>query len=320
MQSYNHFTLSERIRLQQEMDQGKSLRCIAREMGRNASSISREIKRNANRDGQYHAAMACRRYLVRRRLCNAPYRLERDEILSAFVAQKLKRYWSPETIVALWKRDHPNARLSHATLYRGLRRGMFPGCCAKEVLRRRGKRKYHRVQDKRFFSVKPERSVHDWPPAIEARARIGDWEGDTLVGKNQQSHLTTLVDRKSRYLVAAPVVSSNASKVKEAIAQALYGLPVTSITFDNGPEFSAYRELEQRFDMLVYFADPRSPWQRGSNENLNGALRFFFPKGSDFLQMSPSQIQAAVELLNDRPRKCLDWLTPREVFFSQCCT
>lgn len=320
MQSYHHFTNSERKSLEEGRRSGKSLRSIAKELGKDVSSVSRELKRNSQQNGQYSHHCAFVRYMKRRRRCSKPYRLETDETLYAFVIEKLKRAWSPETITAIWKRNHPTAALSHTTIYRALCQGRLQGCSRKSDLRRRGKRKYHRGNESRFNSIHPDHTIHQRSPSIEERLRIGDWEGDTIVGMRHHGCIVTLVDRKSRYLVAVLAQSHSAQHVKDALLTGLLDKPVFSITLDNGSEFAAFRDIERALNTTVYFADPHAPWQRGSNENTNGILRFFFPKGSDFDALSQLDLQAVSDLINHRPRKCLDWLSPYEAFFSPCCT
>ena len=320
MQSYEHFKASERKCLEDGIERGESLRSIAKQIGKNVSSVSRELKRNSNKDGRYNAYVATNRYIHRRRVHQHPYRLERDEELCEYVVKKLKLAWSPEAIVCRWKKEHPGTKLGFTTIYRSLKKKRLKGCSREENLRRHGKKRYCRSSISKYNTIKPEHTIHERPKEIEGRERIGDWEGDTVAGKRNQGCITTLVDRKTRYLVAVPEGGFNAKAIKDGVCKALEGYPVHSITFDNGSEFASHAEIAKALNTIVYFADPHSPWQRGTNENTNGILRFFFPKGTNFIELSAPQIEAVVELINNRPRKCLDWLTPREAFFSSCCT
>ena len=145
-------------------------------------------------------------------------------------------------------------------------------------------------------------------------SRIGDWEGDTMTGKIGSGLITTLVDRKSRYLLAGKVESKHASVQRETIETLLKGHTVNSISLDNGVEFAEHEEIEKTLQTEIYFADPHCPWQRGSNENTNGLLRFFFPRSSDFREITQEDINEVVKLINGRPRKCLGWMTPEEVY------
>lgn len=317
MKPYNHFTLQERECLHIALKENKSLRQIAKELNKNVSSVSREIKRNSNKDGSYHPWACTVRYIVRRKKCRKHFRLVVDIKLISWVTQCLEKYWSPEIIVAKWKEDHNNRPLSHSTIYRAIKINLLPNITAKTHLRRRGKRKVSKRD--RFNTIKPVHKIHERPSIINERARIGDLEGDTVCGAVGKGALVTLVDRKSRYLLASISKSKFSDEVANAIYEATKEFNVQSITFDNGPEFAGFKQIEEQLKAPIYFADPHSPWQRPTNENTNGLLRFFFPKGTDFTSISREYLQHVVDLINDRPRKCLSWLSPRD-FLSKCCT
>jgi IS30 family transposase len=225
-----------------------------------------------------------------------------------FVIDGLNQYWSPEIIVQRYKRENPNEPLSHSTIYRAVRNKELPDITPKTHLRRRGKRKNARNTQ----TIKPEHTIHDRPPEVETRERTGDLEGDTVYGAVGKGCLTTLVDRRSRMLYAARASSRDSNVIVDSFKRALGDTPVKSITLDNGSEFSRFADIEKNHDTTVYFADPHSPWQRGSNENINGLLRFFFPKGTNFHNISDNDVNEVISLINNRPRKCLDWLSPIE--------
>lgn len=164
-------------------------------------------------------------------------------------------------------------------------------------------------------TIHPDRLIEDWPEEIRTRARIGDWEGDTIYGGIGKGFAATMADRRSRYLAAARILTRRPEDTSRAIYKALNGLPVKSISLDNGSEFSLFHQMEEHFKAPIYFAKPHAPWQRGTNENTNGLLRFFFPKGFDFRVISDEDFNSVIDLLNNRPRKCLGWKTPAEVFF-----
>ena len=164
------------------------------------------------------------------------------------------------------------------------------------------------------MTIHPNRLIKDWPEEIKTRSRIGDWEGDTITGKIGSGLITTLVDRKSRYLLAGKVENKQAAIQREMIETLLKNQPVESISFDNGVEFAEHESIEKTLKTNVYFAEPHCPWQRGSNENTNGLLRFFFPRGSNFKEITQDNVNEVVRLMNGRPRKCLGWLTPEEVY------
>ena len=314
MQSYNHFTLIERENIQELKKEGKSIRNIARVLGRSPSSISRELARNKNKDGTYHHWRATVLYIIRRRKCKKPYRLEADKELYRWVCDGLDKYWSPEIIVQRWKMKNPSGKLSHSTIYTAIKKGRLTGYTPRSHLRRRGK-----MKNRRGYKLQPEHLIRDWPEGIKTRSRVGDWEGDTIYGAINKGCLLTLVDRKTRFLAAALLAKRKADETRDAIISVLESQPINSLSFDNGSEFARFKEIEERLNTTVYFADPHSPWQRGSNENINGLIRFFFPKGTNFLKVSQNELNEVVSLINNRPRKCLGWLSPVE-FIRACCT
>lgn len=314
MQSYTHFTLTERENLRIMLNEGKSIRQIASTLGRNPSSVSRELSRNKTKNG-YNAWYSTSMYIYRRKKSKKNKRFEVDKELINFVKDCLFKYWSPEIITAKWKQAHANAKLSHCTIYRALKQKLLPGYSAETYLRRRNRLKFKKGNNQ---TIRPEHVIADRPAQANKRERIGDWEGDTVYGK--KGYLVTCVDRKSRFLVAAIAKNKTASTVNEAILKALYAKRVNTLTLDRGSEFAGFKQFQKILETTVYFADPHSPWQRGSNENINGLLRFFFPRGTDFCTISQDILDYIVELINTRPRKCLGWLSPKDVFFNKCCT
>ena len=318
--SYTHFTLEERKYLQQLLSEGYSFRKIATILERHPSTISREIKRNKAKyrphrkpDNRYwyNHWHAYKCYIRRRREQNRqalnPDTLEWDYIIAG-----LQQYWSPETICGRWHKEFPERKpLCVSTIYRYIRLGRFPKITAKQHLRRRGKR--IQTRNANYNSIQPDRIIPQWPDEIRNRIRIGDWEGDTVYGGVGKGLLVTLVDRKSRHLKMGLLASRTAEGTREVIEKLLHGLPVKSVSLDNGSEFSEFRKLEEHLHTLVYFAEPHKPWQRGTNENTNDLVRFFFPKGFDFRTVTDEDIQFVEDLINNRPRKCLGWKTPAEI-------
>ena len=317
MQSYKHFTLEERESLYQLKKEGKGIRAIARELKRSPSTISRELKRNLDRDGRYNAWNATFAYLRRRKNSRRKKRFEEESELKAWTIEKLEQFWPPETIVKVWKRDHPGESISYTSIYRAIKEGMLPKISEEKHLRRRGKLKF---KTHNCAPVKVDRRIEEWPEEVIRRERLGDWEGDTVRGAPGKGVIVTLADRKSRYLVALLCRNKKTDTVCKAIIAAMKEKPVETMSFDNGSEFSGYHTVEEELETMVYFADPHSPWQRGTNENLNGLLRFFFPKGCNLLDVSDEYLASVVDLINRRPRKCLGWLSPHDVFFAKCCT
>ena len=312
MKPYTHFTLKERICLEEMRKFGKSISEIAESLGRSKSTISRELKRNSNRQGDYNSWGAYSKAAVRRKVCVRKARIQRGTELYQFIVEALSQFWSPEAIARCWNQAHPDNHISFATIYRAIRNGVFKGITPKSHLRRRGKKKYaHRSK---FNSIQPEHTIHERPECVEKRERLGDWEGDTVCGAPGKGGLLTLVDRKSRFLIAILLPNFKSETVQKAMLKALNGLHPNSITLDNGAEFAKFREFEQKLNTTIYFADPHSPWQRGTNESTNDQLRFWFPKGCDFRSVSQKQVDRAVAFINNRPRKCLGDKTPSEVF------
>jgi IS30 family transposase len=295
--------------------EGKTQEEIAEALKRNKSSISRELKRNKLPNGTYQHLAATIKYLHRRKKSKRTPRLA-DETARKFVEDGLDRYWSPEIISNRWSMEHPGTPLCHSTIYRALKRKELPGYSRKTHLRRRGKRKnVHQTK-----VIHPAHTIHDRPEVAEQRSRLGDMEGDTVYGGIGKGVAVTAVDRMSRMLYATLCRSRDSGLIEKAFGTAFSGTAVKSLTLDNGSEFAKFPEIENTLSTTVYFADPHSPWQRGSVENANGLLRFFYPKGTDFNAVDDVEFQNVIRLINDRPRKCLGWLSPLEFFSSFCCT
>ena len=321
MSSYTHFTLEERKYLQQLLSEGYGIRRAAEALGRAPSSVSREIKRNSAkyrpRKGsdnkfRYHHWRAHNLYIRRRR---EQYRqaIKPNSDEWNFIIAGLQKFWSPEAICGRWHLLYPDRKtLSVSTIYRYIRQKKFPNITRNKNLRRHGKRK--QTRNANYNSIQPDRTIPEWPEEIVSRSRFGDWEGDTVYGAIGKGLLVTLVDRKARRLRMGKLSSRNAIETRAVIEQLLDGFPVNSISLDNGSEFAEFRKLEETLDTVVFFAEPHKPWQRASNENMNDVIRFFFPKGTDFTKVSDEEISFVEQLINDRPRRCLDWKSANEVF------
>ena len=316
MKFYKQLSMDERNCLQFYFMQKKSMREIADLLGRNVSTISREIKRNGNKNGSYHFWRATSLYKQRRKRCVRKFRFRVEIQLIEFAKKCLDKFWSPEIICIKWKEKHENAKLSSTTIYKAIKAKIINGYTAKTHLRRHGNKGWGRSK---FVTIKPDYLIRDRPEIINNRERYGDWEGDTICGAKGKGGLITLVDRKSRYLIASLVKTRNSDETKEAILDALKGQKVNSISLDNGSEFAEHRKIQSALKAKIYFADVHAPWQRGSNENINGLLRFFYPKGCNFHEVTQKQLSNVLELINNRPRKCLGWRSPVE-FLQGCCT
>lgn len=324
MSSYTHFTLNERKYLQQLLAEGKSMRRIAAILERSPSTISREISRNRAKyqphrktDNRYwYNHWRAQNLYIRRRREHTRMAIQPGSEEWKYIVSGLEKYWSPEAICGRWHKDFPSRKpLCVSTIYRYVKQKRFPNITPQSHLRRRGKRMLPRNSN--YNSVQPDRIIPQWPEEIRRRERIGDWEGDTVYGGVGKGLLVTQVDRKSRFLRAGLLAKRDASLTKDVICKLLKDLPVKSISLDNGSEFSEFRAVEKELGTLVYFAEPHKPWQRGTNENTNDILRFFFKKGFDFHSVTRETVDNVVDLINNRPRKCLGWKTPAEVFFDE---
>ena len=318
--SDTHFTLEERKYLQKLLSEGCSFRKIGAILGRHPSTICREVKRNRSQHRSYrkHDNQYCYNHwrannlYIRRRRERSHQAVKPNTPEWDYIIAGLQHYWSPETICGRWQREFPEKKhLCVSTIYRYIRLGKFPKITAKQHLRRRGKR--IQTRNANYNSIQPDRTIPDWPDEIRNRIRVGDWEGDTVYGGVGKGLLVTLVDRKSRHLKMGLLASRTAEDTRKVIEKLLHGLPVHSISLDNGSEFSEFRKLEEHLHTLVYFAEPHKPWQRGTNENTNDIVRFFFPKGFDFRTATDEDILFVENLINNRPRKCLGWKTPAEI-------
>ncbi len=312
MRVYTHLTLSEREYLEEKLKEGKSLRQIADALGRSPSTISRELKRNWSKKAKrYHHWNANNCYKFRRKKCHRKNNLTKNPAAFAYALEKLLLFWSPEIIAGRWNNEHED-KISYSSIYRAVRAGLFPGVKPNTHFRRKGKP----YADKRkSFTQYFDSSIHDREEIANLRGRLGDFEGDTVYGSVGKGYLITGTDRKSRLAVAAIAHDKTIESTNVALIAALTRdkrVPPITLTLDNGTEFLGFKDLEQAMDIKVYFADTHSPWQRGSNENLNGLFRFFFPRGTDFTKVTDEQLLAVLDLINNRPRKCLGFLSPNE--------
>jgi IS30 family transposase len=314
-------SLIERETISRGLAANQSARSMAGLLGRAPSTVSREIKRNGSCDS-YRAAPADEQAWVRARRPKC-CKLARHRWLRQTVASKLKLNWSPEQIAGWLKRAHPGEedRVSHETIYRSLF-VQARGVLKKELLLHlRSKRTIRRSRlatgkgDGRG-QIKDIVSISERPAAVEDRAVPGHWEGDLLSG-SKNSYIVTLVERHTRYVMLVKVSNKETQTVVSALIKQAKKLPnelYKSLTWDRGRELTDHRRFSLATDIDVYFCDPRSPWQRGSNENTNGLLRQYFPKGTDLSVYSQAHLNKVARQLNERPRKTLEFETPAERF------
>jgi len=317
---YEHLSIDEREVILKMRAQQASMQEIGRQLGRSKGTISRELLRNVSSTRDYKPHLAQRYYEKRRKASKEPYRLEEDARLSEYVQEKIRKYWSPEQISGRLRDGH-RINISPVTIYNWVYRNRDEGGEFYKYLRQSHKRRRkRRAGEDRRGQMPDRRMIDERPDVVNKRNRIGDWEGDTVEGAKGSGFFGTYVDRKTRYTVAVKVDDKSADTVTKATLEAMKKLPpekVRTMTFDNGKEFAGFKELERGLNMTGYFARPYHSWERGTNENTNGLLRQFFPKGMDFSRVDQSALDKAVELLNNRPRKCLNYRTPTEVFWSE---
>lgn len=309
----SHLTIQEREVISQMRYGRRKARGIARRLGRHRSTIYRELARNRDSRG-YSAVRAQRRADERRRNRPLVRKMDRSKIRRE-VCQGLRNYWSPEQIAGRMRRHRHRSAMSlvsHQTIYEWIEK-QEDRLDWQQFLRFGGKRRKRR--DRRG-KIPRTVEINRRPPVVNERSRYGDWEGDTVLGRRRCSAVVTHVERKSGYLLAAKIEA----RQSEAVNRATYGLfqaiPTKlrrTLTLDNGKEFAGYEDLSRWIGIAIYFTKPYAAWQRGTNENTNGLLRQYFPKGSDFDGVTSRELSRVVRLINDRPRKRLKYRTPNEI-------
>lgn len=329
MGQYHHLTLEEREDIMTLRAQGKGVNEIARETGRDKATVSRELSRNSYRNGggrAYRASTAQRKYEGRRLSCRRG-RLLDDPELAALVTGKIREgRWSPEQVAGRIALETGRRAVSRSTIYRAIdSRRLDPPDLAgtargmRGELRHRGKRRHRSGEEERRGKIPGTRPISERPAEASARSRLGDWEGDTVVGKGGGACLVTLVDRRSGYLEGGRAAAHTKDEVAKVEKESLLRHPESNtVTVDRGKEFASFADVESEVPgVLFYFAQPHSPWQKGTNENTNGLLREYFPKGTDFGPVGEEEVAEVYDALNTRPRKRLGFRTPFEVHYSQ---
>ena len=308
---YKHFTRDDRVRLAVLLKTGIRRGEIGRVLDKDSSSIWRELKRG-KQDGRYLPSVAKKK--AKESKTHHRKKIENDILLKKYILTKLKLYWSPEQIAGRLRREC--IVICHETIYAYIIRHQH----LKKYLRcRKGKyrRRHGTIPREKQREYGRKRWIGERPDIINDRARIGDWEGDTIIGGERTKRILTHVERVSVYLIAdlLPIVS--AEIVAQRTIQSLKRVPKEkrhSITYDNGTEFAAHETIEKKTKATVYFANAYHSWERGTNENTNGLLRQFFPKRRSFAKLTQADVDRVTKLLNHRPRKKLGYLTPFETF------
>jgi IS30 family transposase len=316
---YRQLSLEERDRITEMKAEGSSLRAIAEELGRSPATMSREVRRNCSPSYRlYLSHRAHERAVKRKKESGQRPRLKSDEVVS-YVRAKLLEDWSPELIAGKIGQDMQGAGISHEAIYQYVYHPDTEG--RQELIGRlvRG----HRKRKKKGAGRKERRTkipnrvpIEERPLSADNRSRYGHWEGDSLVSRNSLAALNSLVERKSRLLLLTRLDRKTAGRTTDAVVQRLQGLPKDArrtLTLDNGTENSGHEDITEAIGTRCYFARPYASWQRGANEQVNGLVRRYFPKGTDFSKITDEQVAWVESRINNRPRKCLGYKTPIEV-------
>jgi transposase, IS30 family len=322
--SYRHLTEQERYVISHLTVAGFSLREIGRRINRSHTTICRELKRakavhpwtvywydwaHPLATERAHRSRHCRR--------------QKNLSLVRYVETRLNKQWSPEEISQRLYKDYPDdesVRISPETIYRWVYLDASVAGTLHRNLRRGHKKRRRQKRYGKGRRFADRKCITERPQVVDSRERYGDWEGDTIEGKKKSGFIATILERKSRFLIATKLEDKKADTLTAASVGKFRFIPRKmrkTLTVDNGSEFAQFKKYEKETGLAIYFAQPYAAWQRGANENTNGLLRQYFPKGSNFRKISEEDVQEAVRRLNDRPRKCLNYRTPKEVFWQE---
>ena len=323
---FKHFRIEEREKIQEMMWQKASVRTIAKVLNRSPSSVSREINRSVPLQRSYRPRLANERALKKRKNRGRKLRLK-NQFIRRYVVSSLKDGFSPEQIAGRLHLDHPNESVSHEAIYQYIyshvhRQGWGLMKIGYHDLRKYLKRRHKRRAQRGMRSVqrvfRPKGpSIDERPKEVETRKTVGHWETDSVISRKSKVGLNTLVERKTGLVFITKIQDHTSQVTKDAVMKRLSVLPKEarkSATSDNGTENFLYDEVQFTLDILWFFAHPYHSWERGTNENTNGLIRWYFPKGTDFATISDETIKVVEDALNNRPRKRLGWKTPLEVF------
>jgi len=311
--SYKHLSLAERHYIEIERKAGTSMSQIAQALGRSQSTLSREISRNTGQRGYRHN-QADR--LAEQRHKSKPKAVKLTAEIKQLINGYVKQDWSPEQIAGRLEKEGI-IKLHHETIYQYILADKQVGGTLYKHLRHQNKTYRKRYGSAHNRTGIPNRvDIEQRPQVANERQRVGDWEADTIIGKNHKGAIMTLDERKSKLRLAAPLKSKKAQNVLQAAIALLQPIKlfVKTITFDNGKEFTLHEPIAKGLECETYFARPYHSWERGQNENANGLLRQYFPKTVELVDVAMKQVFEAVDKLNSRPRKCLGFKTPYEVF------
>lgn len=323
---YHHFTIEEREKVQELLWRSASVRTIAGALNRSPSSVSREINRNIPLQRSYKPRLAHSRAVIKRKCRGRKLRLK-NGFIRRYVVSGMKRGLSPEQIAGRLHYEYPTRRISHEAIYQYVYHQVHRNGWGelkrhyrdlRPYLKRRHKRRMKKGLRKSQRIWKPKGpSIDERPKEIERRKVLGHWEGDSIVSRQSKVGLNTLVERKTGLVFITKITNGTAAETRKAVAGRLSILPATfrkTLTLDNGSENAEYRKLMDELRISCYFAHPYHSFERGTNENTNGLIRWYFPKKTDFAIIADEDIKAVEIALNNRPRKRLGWKTPLEAF------
>lgn len=327
---YTQLSLDEREKIQRGLWEGKSLRAIARELKRSGATLSRELRRNGG------DSLGRQRYTPRKAQERAHDRIVirgrrlrlKNMTTRVYVQTQLRAGWSPEQIAGRLSRDHPTSHISHEAIYQYIytqyRRGGYGACTGTDL--RRYLRRRHKVRHPKKIpyvvetgSVRNKISIDERPVIVDTRTEAGHWEGDSMISRANTVGLNSLVERRSGLLLLSKLANDTAKETSRVVVRRLCRIPQRlrqTLTIDNGHENARHQETAKTLQTNIYFAHPYHSWERGTNENTNGLVRWYLPKRTDFATIPESTIEWIEQQLNTRSRKRLDWQTPLEVFNS----
>jgi len=311
---YQRITLSERNTIYRLRRMGFSLREIAEHTNKNASSICRELKRNTSSSGAYHVELANQQAKYR---AHRPQRRKLKQPIENYIIRKLKLGYTPAMIKGRCESFKVSC-VSAETIYQYIYEDRRLGGELWQYLTRSHKQRQRRLSVRyKKGAIPNQRMINERPKEVESREEFGHWEGDLINGKHRTGNLVTSVERKARYSLVGRIPNKEAATTRDCICELYQSIPSKarlSLTLDNGKEFFNHEEITKRLGMPIYFAFPYHSWERGTNENTNGLIRRIYPKKSSFATICEAELQFLDCYLNDRPKKCLGWKTPREVF------
>jgi IS30 family transposase len=318
MKTYRHFRSEDREILFKLKAEKKTQSQLSEILGFSQSAISRELKRNRDQKTQLYVPDLAEQSALRRKLRGS--KIDRNQNVKDYILDKLQLYWAPDVIAGRLKVTTNLPSVSTESIYQWL----YKPEQKREKLytflaRRKRKRGIRRTYKPKIHAVDGKISIHDRPDIINNRSRIGDWEGDLVIGKYHKSQILTLSERRSKYLMAQKLPAKTALATSESIVKLLKesGIPALSLTFDNGKEFSDFKKIEEALGLQTYFCDPYASWQKGGIEHGNGIIRRTIPKRTCFNQYSDNDINDLIWTINNTPRRSLAFRTPHEVLFEK---